>query len=137
VGVVLALGSTVIWALFWIFNTRATGDPVANLLSNFLFSLPAVGVATWWLSDFSVPGWPGLLGAVYVGTFEMGVAFVLWLQALRSADNTARIANLIFLSPFLSLVFIHFLVGEEIYLSTGVGLVLIVLGNVIQQRAGR
>jgi len=64
----------------------------------------------------------------------MGISFVLWLMAMKYTEAAAKIANLIFLSPFLSLVFIHTLVGEDIRLSSFVGLVLIVGGLVIQNR---
>jgi len=43
------------------------------------------------------------------------------------------VSNLIFLAPFGSLVFIHWLVGETIVGATYVGLALIVGGNLIQQ----
>ena len=57
----------------------------------------------------------------------------LWLSALKYTESTAKISNLIFISPFISLVLIHFLVGEEIYRSTIVGLVFIVVGLLVQQ----
>ncbi|UCF83002.1 MAG: EamA family transporter, partial [Desulfobacteraceae bacterium] len=79
----------------------------------------------------------GLIGAVYVGMFEMGITFVLWLSALKLSENTAKVSNLIFISPFLSLVFIHFLVGEDILASTYIGLVLIITGLLIQQLKAR
>ena len=62
----------------------------------------------------------------------MGITYVLWLAALQRARSAAQISNLIFLSPFLSLVFIHFLVGEEIYPSTYAGLGLIVAGLLLR-----
>lgn len=134
-GVGLALLSTVLWAFFWIVGARDDRDPVAGLLLNFAASLPmtlTVCLATTGL----VPKSPlGYLGAAYVGVFEMGLAFALWLSAMRNAANTARIANLIFLSPFLSLVFIHFVVGEDILPSTFAGLVLIMAGLAIQRTA--
>jgi len=136
-GVALALASTIIWALYWIFNTRDTRDPVAALLVNFLFSFPFVLVSCLLFSELVWPPLPGLLGAVYVGFFEMGACFVLWLLALRSAESTAGIGSLIFLSPFLSLFFIHILVGEEILPATFVGLVLIVVGLLWQKFGGR
>lgn len=132
-GVALALGSTVIWALYWIYNTRDTGDPVVALFTGFCFSLPLIAITTALFSTPLVSDWRGLAGAAYVGAFEMGIAFVCWLQALRHSETTARVGNLIFLAPFLSLVFIHFLLGEEIVAATYVGLVLIVAGNVLQQ----
>ncbi len=132
-GVVLALGSTVLWALYWIFNTREFGDPAVRLFLNFALSLPFVGLYCAWYSSL----WPvpleGLIGAGYVGLFEMGVAFVLWQQALRYAENAAQVGNLIFVSPFVSLGFIYLLVGETIRSSTLVGLVLVVSGLVLQQ----
>jgi drug/metabolite transporter (DMT)-like permease len=132
-GVALALGSTIIWALYWIYNTKDDRDPVASLLLNFLFGLPFIFVYCLLFSDIRVNSLQGLLGAAYVGIFEMGITFVFWLNALRLSENTAKVGYLIFLSPFLSLVFIHFLVGEDIMKSTFIGLVLIVTGLIIQQ----
>jgi drug/metabolite transporter (DMT)-like permease len=134
-GVGLALLSTILWALFWIVGARDDRDPVAGLLLNFAASLPMT-LAVCLLTTGLVPASPlGYLGAAYVGVFEMGLAFALWLSAMKNATNTARIANLIFLSPFVSLVFIHFVVGEDILPSTFAGLVLIMAGLAIQRTA--
>ena len=132
-GVALALISTVVWALYWIYNTRDRRDPVVALFVNFIFSLPFILVYYLLTSDPRIPPLNGLLGGAYVGTFEMGLSFVLWLMAMKLTDNTARISNLIFLSPFLSLIFIHFLLGEDILPSTFIGLILIVAGLFCQR----
>jgi drug/metabolite transporter (DMT)-like permease len=126
-GVALALASTLIWALYWLGNTRLDFDPVAGLFLGFLFSLVPVTAATWWFSDFQMPAVAIALGA-YVGAVEMGFTFALWLTAMRLTTSTARLANLIFLAPFLSLVFIHFVLGEHLRVATLPGLVLIVAG---------
>ncbi len=136
-GVALALGSTVIWSLYWIYNIKDNRDPVAGLLLNFLFGMPFVFAFTLLFSNLQIPNIYGFLGAAYVGVFEMGITFVLWLSALRLSRNSARLGNLIFISPFLSFIFIHFLVGERILPSTLTGLVLIVAGVVIQQVKGK
>jgi len=130
-GVALALGSTVLWALYWIGNTKSDLDPVAGLFLGFAFALPFVTGAAVVFSDLRI-GWQGLLGGAYVGAFEMGFTFVVWLSALRLTTSTARIANLIFLAPFLSLVFIHFVLGEHVVPATIIGLVLIVGGMLLQ-----
>jgi drug/metabolite transporter (DMT)-like permease len=132
-GVALALISTVIWALYWIFNTRDARDPVVALFLNFLSSLPFVLVYYLLTSTWRMPPLNGLLGAIYVGTFEMGICFVLWLVAMKLTSNTAQISNLIYLSPFVSLIFIHFLLGEKILPATLVGLLLIVAGLLLQR----
>ena len=63
----------------------------------------------------------------------MGVTFLLWLTALKLTDNTASVGNLIFISPFLSLVFIHYVLGERILISSAAGLLLIVAGLLVQR----
>ncbi len=132
-GVLFALSSTVIWALYWIYNTKDSNDPVASLFLNFLFAFPFILVTTLVFSGFPSFSLPGVFGAVYVGMFEMGITFVLWLNALRLSSSTAKVGTLIFFSPFLSLIFIHFIVGEDIRLSTVAGLVFIIAGNVVQR----
>lgn len=133
VGVVLALVSTVVWSLYWIFNTRDDRDPVVALFVNFLCSLPFILVYYVVFSEVRMLPVNGLLGAAYVGFFEMGICFVLWLMAMKLTDNAARISNLIFLSPFLSLIFIHIILGEHIVTGTYIGLILIIAGLLIQQ----
>ncbi|WP_029132442.1 DMT family transporter [Sedimenticola selenatireducens] len=132
-GVLLALGSTLIWSLFWIFNTRSRIEPVVGLFLNFLFAIPVIALITWLTAGFGFDSIKGLYGAAYVGLFEMGITFVLWLKALRLTKSTAKVANLIFLSPILSLFLIHFIVGEDIHWSSGAGLLLIIAGNALQQ----
>lgn len=131
-GVALALGSTIIWALYWIINTRDKRDPVAGLFLNFLCSLPFIGAYLAIFEGFRSIELPGLLGAAYIGCFEMGIAYITWLMAMKLTTSTARIANLIFISPFLSLILIHFLVGEKILVSSVIGLIFIVIGLIIQ-----
>lgn len=131
-GLALIMASTVVWALYWIGNTLSTLDPVAGLFLGFAAALPLTTGAVALLSDFQVPvaGW---LGGAYVGAVEMGFTFVLWLTAMRLTESTARIATLIFLSPFLSLVFIQFVLKEPVRGGTVLGLVLIVAGLWWQQ----
>jgi drug/metabolite transporter (DMT)-like permease len=132
-GVGLALGSTLIWALYWIGNTRSKLDPVVGLFLGFAVALPLVTAVMFLFSDLP-SGWDTWSMGIYVGAFEMGFTFVLWLSALRLTDSTARIANLIFLAPFLSLIFINFVLDERVVPATFVGLVLIVGGLLFQSR---
>lgn len=132
-GVALALSSTVIWALYWIYSTRDTRDPVAGLAANFACGTVYVLIMTALASEVVVTDWRGLAGAAYVGVFEMGLTFVLWLKALKLSETTAKVGNLIFISPFVSLILIHFLVDEVILPSTIYGLVFIIAGIALQQ----
>lgn len=132
-GVALALVSTLIWALYWLFSTRDHRHPVVGLMVNFAFAIPLLAVINLSAGNVLLPNWPGVLAAAYVGVFEMGLAFVCWLQAMRLTRKTASISNLIFLSPFISLVLIYLLLGETIYPSTLVGLSTILAGVFLQR----
>lgn len=136
-GIALALASTLVWAGYWLANSRDRLDPVLRLCANFACGTLFVGL--WWgLTGEPRPlALPGVLGAVYVGVFEMGLTFVLWLTALRHARDAAQVGGLVYLSPFLSLLFIHQVVGETIRTSTVFGLVLIVGGVLLNQLASR
>jgi drug/metabolite transporter (DMT)-like permease len=133
-GISLAIGSTIIWALYWLYKAKDKIDPVLGLFLSFLFSLPFVMLSCYLFSD--IPNWNnnGILGGVYVGLFEMGITYVLWLSALQLTSSVAKISTLIYCSPFLSLFFIHFFVGETIASTTVIGLFLIISGLLIQRK---
>ncbi len=131
-GIFLGLTSAVIWALYWLYNVRDPRPAAVKLCMNFIFGTVILAILA------PIFGWnlgislKGALVAGYIGLFEMGITFLLWLNALKSADSTARISYLIYLVPFCSLVFIHFILDETIRISTLTGLVLIVTGLIFQ-----
>lgn len=131
-GVALALGSAIFWALFWIFNVKDQRDEVVKLFLNLAFGFVYACIAYLITADYKIPQWQGIVGAIYIGIFEMGITFVFWLKALKLSSTTAKVTNLIFLAPFLSLIIISFAVGEKIMYSTIIGLVLIVTGIIVQ-----
>ncbi len=135
-GVSLALGSSLIWALFWIFNVKDKRKETLKLFLNFSFGFVFTLIFSLFFIRFEMPPVQGIFGSLYVGAFEMGVTFVFWLLALKYSRTTAQVGNLIYLSPFLSLLFINLFVGEEIALSTIGGLVFIVGGIVLQKIGG-
>lgn len=132
-GVILAIGSAFFWASFWIINMKDPREAIVKMFVNFAFG--AVYILGWniYKNNIILPSVNGLAGAVYIGVFEMGLTFVLWLTALKLSTHTARVSNLVFISPFISLILVSFIVGEKILASTVVGLVIIVSGIVIQQ----
>lgn len=136
-GVAAALASTVLWALSWIFAKRDRRPPLVAQWQNFgIGSLLLLGALTLG-PGLRVPDPRSLAAGVYVGLFEMGFAFLLWQQALRTTERAARIANLIFLSPPVSLLLLHFVAGETLLPSTLPGLALILAGIAVQRIARR
>ena len=134
-GIALCLASTLIWAAYWVLNTTSCVSPAVNLSLTMLLGLPWI-VGLLWFSGQRLWPFPGaaLAGAAYVGLFEMGITSVLWLTALKRADKAARVATLVFFSPFISLIWFSLILGESIKPSTLAGLACIALGAFAQQR---
>lgn len=136
VGVSLALTSTVIWALFWIYNVRDNRDEVVKLFWIFIFGFMYVFIYAYAMGQIEFPNKYALVSSAYVGIFEMGITFILWLMALHRSKSTAKVTNLIFITPFISLFIINRVLGETIALSTIAGLVLII-GGILWQHTGK
>jgi drug/metabolite transporter (DMT)-like permease len=132
-GLGLALASSVLWSLYWILNVLDKRDEIVKLFLNFSFGFVFLAPVVWFFSDFTVQPGTGLFAMIYVGIFEVGITYILWLKAMNMSTNNAKIGNLVFFAPFLSLVFIHFILKETIYITTFIGLVLIVAGVLVQQ----
>lgn len=135
-GVFMALGSSVIWALFWIINVRDRRNEVVKLFLSFMFALFFVTVLMVLTSGFQGINFYGLAGGIYIGMFEMGFTFVFWLKALQYAVTPDRISNLIYLTPFFALLLINLVLGERLHLTTIFGLILIVGGIIFQKIKG-
>ena len=137
-GLFLALASTLLWAGYWLLNTRDSRPPIIGLFQNFVYGLPLL--VLWMLLSDGPPAlneWPVVASLAYVGVFEMGITFVFWQLAMHHTNNASRIGTLIFLSPFISLFLIHFVLGEPLQWLTFGGLGLIVGGLWLQQSKAR
>lgn len=135
-GVAFALGSTLVWALYWLLNAKDQRQPLIGQWQNFSVGLPVLSALLLLGPGIEWHGWPAIGAGVYVGLFEMGIAFILWQVAVQKVSRTAKVSNLIFLSPPISLLLLYFVVGEPLLASTLVGLVLILLGLALQQFSG-
>ncbi len=131
-GVGLAVASTVLWALYWIGNTRITTPPIQGLFVGFTAATAVLMTISVFTGSLIHLPWQALAGGLYIGFFEMGLSFILWLKAMRLTQNTARISTLIFLSPPLSLILIWAILDEVIKGSTLVGLAMILTGLAVQ-----
>jgi drug/metabolite transporter (DMT)-like permease len=132
-GVIYILITTVIWALFWLFNTKNSNDSVVSLFLIFLFSLPYILLIVYFSNSFIIPSIKGFIGSAYIGLFEMGISVVLWQVALKTSTTVSRVASLVFITPFLSLLILHFVLKEAILISTIFGVILICVGLFLQK----
>ena len=134
-GVLLATGSSVFWAFYFILNVKDKRDEAVKLFLNFLFGsvylIAAMIVTGNWPENIGIKG---IASSVYIGLFEMGITFFFWLKALKMSETTDKVSNLVYLAPFLSLVFVHFILHEPVFITTPAGLLLIISGILVQNR---
>ncbi len=132
-GILLAVSTSVVWALYWILNVKDKRDETVKLFLNFvagvLFLLPLIIIYSEIKIDINIK----LLPVIYSGIFEMGLTFVFWLKAMKLTSSNDKISNLVFISPFVSLIFIRIFLDENIYITTIFGLVLIIAGIITQK----
>jgi drug/metabolite transporter (DMT)-like permease len=133
-GIVLALLSTLIWAGYWLLSARDPRPPLIKLFQSFLVGFPVLFIITFYIDGFAqfteIKPW---FYIAYIGTFEMGLAFIFWQLAMHHTDRVSQISTLIFLSPFASLFIIQSVLGEPIHPLTLLGLGLIIGGILFQK----
>jgi len=132
-GVILALISSVLWALYFVLNVRDRRDESVKLFTGFLFGSAYMIILMASVGSFNQPlSFRGVAASVYCGFFEMGITFWLWLKALQLSETTDKVSNLVYFAPFISLILLHFIIDEPVYYTTPAGLLLII-GSVIYQ----
>ncbi|HHB75182.1 MAG TPA: EamA family transporter [Desulfobulbus sp.] len=120
------------WATYWLFNAKDGMDPVVKLFSGFCFGFLFTAVFGLATGSMGLPPVGAWLPMIYVSLFEMSITFTLWLTALQLTSSAARIGNLIYITPFFSLLILHLVTGEKIHPATFTGLSLIV-GSILFQ----
>lgn len=131
-GVILALGSSYIWAIYWVLNLKDKRSDLSKLFAAFFYGSIYIFIYVLFFDSFIPNNYVYLFGAVYVGLFEMGITFFLWLKGLQLSSNKAKTATLVYISPFLSIIFIAMILNEKIFISSLIGLIFIVFGILVQ-----
>lgn len=132
-GILLATGSSIIWATFWLLNMKDKRQETPKLFLNFMFGAIYISIYHLLFEKINIENYFSFFAGIYVGIFEMGITFVLWLTALRYASSPEKISSLVYLSPFISIFFISFFLHENIHITTIVGLIFIVLGIILSK----
>ncbi|MEA1986027.1 MAG: DMT family transporter [Candidatus Marinimicrobia bacterium] len=131
-GIILAFISVFIWAIYWLINRELKYDGIVALFIIFSFGSIFAIITNIIFFDNQIPRLIDLIPALYVGLFEMSITFFIWLVALKSTKSTALINNIIYFTPFISLLIINFILKETIKNTTIIGLFLIVFGIILQ-----
>ncbi len=131
-GIFIALLSAFIWAFFWIINVKQDDKSSVRLFYIFLFGFIYILIFSLFFNpDIFDMNIKGVIFSSYAGIFEMGITFLIWEKALKYAQNTSLVSNMIYLVPFISFVFIRIFLKEHIMIYSIIGLTLIITGIVM------
>jgi len=135
-GVLLALASSILWALYFVLNARDRRDEAVKLTASFFFGAIYMIIIMSFSGSFrEAVSLRGAAASAYCGFFEMGITFWMWLRAMQLAETTDRISNLVYFAPVISIILLHFIIAEPVYYTTPIGLLLITASVLFQNRA--
>lgn len=131
-GMLACIIAAACYGLFSVLNKKADYDQNISMMILWLTvgicSLATGPLVEKWVM-LSAVQW---LGLIWLGAIVNGLAYLLWALALNGEEESAGIANIAYLTPFLSVVFCFIVLKEEIHLNAVLALVLIVGGILIQ-----
>ena len=130
-GDMLALGGAGVFALFSVLGKKYHYDQVVSVFIYFVTALVIITPTLFLFSSLKVPSFHVWLWLLLNGFLVNGISYIFWFKALEYGDTSVT-SNALYLTPFLSLVYIALFLGEQILLSSIVGLVIIVVGIVLQ-----
>ena len=132
-GTIYCLLAALLYGLFSVLNKKQNYNKYTSMMlfyfNSTIISLIYV-IAT---KRFFVPELSQTLGLLWIGMFTSAIAYTSWALALAKGD-TARISNIAYLTPFISLVWTGIVLKEKISFYSVLGLVIIVLGIFIQMK---
>ncbi len=135
-GIMYALLAAVCYGLYCTLNKRETYDKNLSVMVSYGAGTVTAFAVIILRGKMAVPTGAQAVGMLWNGIICNALPYLTWALAL-DIGNTAVIANLAYLTPFVSLLFTHFVLGEKITVFSVLGLLLIVLGIVIQMAANR
>lgn len=130
-GKVCCLLAAVSYGLYTPLNKKQTYDKDMALILTYAFAAVVAGGISIAEGSFIKPSAFQLVGMVLFGVLANALAYIFWVRAMDIGD-TAILSNLVYLTPVVSLIATHFVLGEKITVYSVGGLVLILSGVVIQ-----
>ncbi len=136
IGAAFCAAGAVSYGLFTALNKKAEYDARITLMIGFFSTFIFTGIFNLATNNIPVLSVPQILGIGWNGIVSIGLANTLWQLALKSKD-TAKISNLAYITPFLSLIWTWLILEEPISPWSILGLVVIVTGILVQLKPSK
>jgi len=128
-GVVACFFAAVCYGLFSALNKKTDYDQSVAMTIYFGVTAAASGVGCALQGGLGPISTIQMAGFIWIGVFTDAIAYFLWALALKGGD-TAKISNLAYMTPFLSILISAAFLREPIYPYSIVGLFFIMAGIV-------
>ncbi|SHI58397.1 Permease of the drug/metabolite transporter (DMT) superfamily [Dethiosulfatibacter aminovorans DSM 17477] len=132
----LAICGAFVFALYSVLGKKVEYDNTFSVFIYFLTALIFLIPTMIMTVGFALPQGGVWIWIILNGCFVNGISYVFWFKALEHG-RTEIIANLLYLTPFVSLIYISLFLDEKILASSIVGLIIIVSGVVNQYLMSR
>jgi len=126
-GNLFAFVGAISYGFFSVIGWKKNYDVFISMMFYFGFSFIYSLIATIAFSAIPTITSYEMVGLIWMGVFATGLSFCFWFLALKHGD-LIEMSSIVFITPFISLIYIYFLLGEEILLFSVIGLIIIVLG---------
>jgi len=130
-GVFACVGAAVCFGLFSVLNKKTNYNQFVGMMIFFGITAALSGVGFLLVGDVQPLTLTQVGGLVWLGLAGNAISYLTWALALKDGD-TAKISNLAYTIPFLTIILSAVMLGENIYIYSVVGLLLIVSGILIQ-----
>ena len=131
-GAVFCMLGAVSYGLFTALNQKFRYDTPISMMISYFTAFAITTVINAVEGGLFLPTPTQLFGYVWNGVFTMAIANTLWVIALSTSENTAKISNLAYVTPFASLIWTRLVLKEPLNAYFIIGLVIIILGIFIQ-----
>ncbi len=127
----LALLGALVFAFFSILGKKYNFDKTISAFIYFLSALVFITITVFIFSPPKIPSLSIWFWLLYNGILVNGVTYIWYFHALEKVE-THIVSTYLYLTPFISLLYIWLFLDEKIMLSSIFGLIIIIFGITLQ-----
>ena len=131
-GVAACIAAAVCYGLFSVLNKKRDYDQGIAMMVMWMTAAVCGMISGRLTEQWVMPEGSQWFGMLWLGIMVDAVAYLFWALALKEAENTAAVANLAYLTPFLSLIVSAAFLKEKTTINAVFALILIVGGILLQ-----
>ena len=131
-GIFACVAAAVCYGLFSVLNKKHSLDQNVTMMVIWLTTAVCSLIAGQLTETFVPVQGVQWLGLLWLGVVVNGAAYLLWAKALKMAEDSAVVANLAYLVPFLSVILSAVVLKERLSVFSIAAMALIIGGIVLQ-----